>query len=298
MDARLQTSRFVKQAGPPTYAEVVGHKQDAGRYIASIIAASLGAGVLGRTFIGANRMLRKPFPVSPSLAMQPMKVPVKEEEKTEPKYAALRKTAVTDDNTGMLQHIGNMIAKNLWHTSPANFKANPNFMLGDMAKHWTSVPAALPLALGGGLGAAYGGYKATDAILDARRKSEMEDELQTAKRNYEQAVQQRLKIAERIDNVSASVLLDELATVGVLKQANWLSDLTANAKSLGATGLGMYLTYALMSGLGAGKLTHDITRKNTPRSITEKALNERARKRYGMTPPMYISQQPKPAITS
>jgi hypothetical protein len=47
----------------------------------------------------------------------------------------------------------------------------------------------------------------------------------------------------------------------------------------------MYMTYALASGLGAGALGYDMTRKNSKADALKKALRERARAKYEQSPP-------------
>jgi hypothetical protein len=155
-----------------------------------------------------------------------------------------------------------------------------------------------PLAAGGGLASLYGGYKLTDKLLDMRRKAEMDTELEDAKQQYMQQVQERLKSAAHVDETDAPELLDELAADGISKLADLdLSQLQQGGSNMLQGGTGMYAAYALLAALGSGKLMHDYMRKRSPRKITEQALQQRARQRFGMTPPTYISEQDEKAIT-
>jgi hypothetical protein len=212
----------------------------------------------------------------PPLRSSNLNFPVGDEE--EPKYAALNKMA----DAGALQGIGDLISKYLFETP----QGTPTFSSGDYATSVWGMPTFLPLAMLGSAGSLYGGYKLTDKLLDMRRKAELQNQLEDAQEDYERAVQQRLKVAEHVDETPELDLLDELAVDGVQKQAQGNV-----ATNLGGGLASLYLAYALLTGLGSGILTHNVISKNAPRKITEKALQTRARQRYGMTPPLYISSQ-------
>jgi hypothetical protein len=278
MDDRLPTLPLDKQA--VSDAARLAISQDAGKYLAAILAASLGAGVTSRALGGFARLGKRDKPLPTALPATPVLLPrPKTLEEEESKYAALKKMAAGEDPS-MLDRIGSSIGEKIFKGSPGS----------GMANRWWGLPLFWPLALGGGAAAMYGGYKLTDKILDMQRQHELERSLAKSKQEYERAVQERLKAAEYVDNTGAVDLLDDLAMEGIKKQADSIKDKLMNA---GATGLSLYATYALLAALGAGKMTYDITRKTAPGKITEKALAERARQRYGMTPPMYITQEEK-----
>lgn len=284
MDAHLPTLRSarVKTAQDPISRYDAATQVDASRRLLAILAGAFGAGILGRSLLGANRLSKKSPRVMPgSNVMINLPSHHKEEEDAKLKYAALHKMAADND---WLSQLSKPVIDLLFNRK--------NFITGNRARNWYTYPLFWPTVGVGGLAALGGGYKLTDKILDARRKAELNAELEEAKRQYQEAVQNRLKTAAHVDETDPVTLLDELAVTGIEKAAND-NPITSIGNFLGdtASGIGsLYLAYALMTGLGSGKLMYDYMRRKSPRKITEEALKQRARQRYGLTPPVYISQ--------
>jgi hypothetical protein len=131
-----------------------------------------------------------------------------------------------------------------------------------------AVPAGA-LALGGGL---YGGWKLTDYLLDKTRSAEQESELEAARKDYENALAGRRKLAAA---GAVSSPLDELAD-RYEKRALWNE--LAGPALLGTGAL------ALGSGIGA---------YNWTRSLAEdKAVEEAVRQRQAQI----AEQSPSPVM--
>ena len=123
-----------------------------------------------------------------------------------------------------------------------------------------------PMLTAGGLGGLYGGWKATDALMDHRRKKELSSELEQAKQEYEQALRGTSKLGQDLDR-----LYDVLE-----KQANLADD----------TGplVGGLATVALLGALGSGGVTYGMTRKRDPSAIKERAKQQYRSEQYRRRP--------------
>lgn len=148
-----------------------------------------------------------------------------------------------------------------------------------------------------GLGA---GWKGVDMLLDKRRQSEREQELEKARQEFHAALMQQHGVKQSADDpmVKVGEALDELydtfeATFGTAteKQADWLNGAGA--------ALGGYGTYAGLTGLLAGALVYDKTRKRSRASIVQKALQRRERRKFQQQPPeIYAIPEPIAKIDS
>lgn len=138
-------------------------------------------------------------------------------------------------------------------------------------------PLAWPLQLGLGTAGLYGGYKATDLILDANRKAKLKSDLERAKKEYEEALRGQHKISEDLDH-----LYDLAMETHGEKQAFIGTD-TAGY-TLG-TLLGIGVPLAAIS----GKVMYDITKSKQPAKIMEEAKRRRARELWERQPlPVYV----------
>lgn len=142
----------------------------------------------------------------------------------------------------------------------------------------------LPSMLLGGPLAAYGGWKAVDAALNARQKAKVDEELEEAKKNYEQTlIGAYKKSAEAsLDNVFSQ--LEKFAFIDVNKTFPNMSGLAQGAA----------LTYGLASLPVGYMIVNEMMRKNTKREVLRKAIEERAR-RQAMYQPAEIYAKPVPA---
>jgi len=145
-----------------------------------------------------------------------------------------------------------------------------------------SVPYYIPgMPLGAPL-AAYGGWKGIDALMDKQRRHKSDDELEMAKKDYEQALLDSYK--EGSDK-STDELLDT-----VFKQYSK----TANVRDWVDTAKGLGLTYALASAPLGYMVVNNAMKKSSKRRLLEKAMRERARLQAARQPAeLYAIPQPK-----
>lgn len=145
------------------------------------------------------------------------------------------------------------------------------------------VPAALMTALGSG----YLGWKGTDAILDARRKAETEEEMNLAENAFRQALLSNYETDGSGGKLSKAAQLgqelDKLydAMVELTTEHEKSADMGRDALGLG---LGLYGGYASLSALLAGLWAHRVASKRSRHTVLEKALKKRQREDYLLQP--------------
>lgn len=258
-------------------------RSDALRDVGNVAMTALGVGAGARGLLGLIRALRPPTPTSTlSPAMLPLPVPVeKEKEKVAFKLPALVDSDMQATSKGGLSLYG------------------PAMMLA-------------------GLGAAGLGWKGIDHVLDSRRRSQREDEMNTARQEFENALVSQydkpVKLAGEVPAVAVDLdaLFDKYAELvpegykaeelvkvaegGVTQQiGDWVGHDNVG-KALGGYGI-----YAGLSGLLAANYMFDKGRKRSNRSIVENALAERENRRYQQAPteiyamPSPIEELPKAA---
>lgn len=142
---------------------------------------------------------------------------------------------------------------------------------GENVSNPANIPWVMPLAILGGGGAMYGGYKLTDKIMDSRRRKEIEKRKEIARQEYERALSGHGKLGQALD-----VLYDKAVEK---KAVDWVSPDTAGLGLGGALTFGGLL--ALASGLGA----YNLSKKKRPDEILRAAKQRRARERMRRTPP-------------
>jgi len=142
-------------------------------------------------------------------------------------------------------------------------------------------PYYIPGMLLGAPLAAYGGWKAIDAVLDRQRRLKTEEELEEAKKNYEQAV---LSSYKQGSELSSEELLDEVfSNYKAASVQDWMD----TAKGLG-------LTYALATAPLGYMVVNSAMRKKSKRKILEKAMRERARMQAQKQPAeLYAIPEPR-----
>jgi hypothetical protein len=134
----------------------------------------------------------------------------------------------------------------------------------------------IPAMIAAGIGSGAAGYKLTDWLLDDLRKGEVEDELEQAKKEYEDALYG--KTAEAVDEVH-----DAVVAVQEKQSTPTLGDVP------GAT-TGAYLTYAIGAPLLVGKMVYDQEKKQQRKKLIDAAQNMRRRMRQESSPPpVYIN---------
>jgi hypothetical protein len=142
----------------------------------------------------------------------------------------------------------------------------------------------MPSMLLGAPLAAYGGWKAVDAVLNARRKAQVEKELEQAKKDYEKTIIGAYK-------KSAESTLDNI--FNKLEKTAFSLDINKAFPNLSGMTQGAALTYGLTS-LPVGYLiANEMMKKNTQRAVLRKAIEERAR-RQALYQPSEIYAKPVP----
>jgi hypothetical protein len=143
----------------------------------------------------------------------------------------------------------------------------------------------------GGLGI-YGGHKLVNSIYEKKRKEDLADEVNTAKKEYQRALTG--KRASVLDAAFAKISTLKAAELPAPADAAWA---TAKLpfKLLEASGLApAYWTGATGLGLLAGKMTYDWTRERSRDKAIERA--QKARARMAGTAPIYVDPEQLAAI--
>ena len=175
-------------------------------------------------------------------------------------------------------------------------KAHPN----DYASwYWPSMLAA---ALAGG----YGGWQLSDSFFDERRKEEAEDELESAKTDFQEALTSHYDVPEAklaAEKTAARKLGEELDSLFTRFEKYGEGPLEATMRGLGGVlslpgqaidtltspqfhdklkgGYGVYAIPTALAGYLAAKHIAD---KNSERKVLEKAMRRRAAKNYAKRP--------------
>lgn len=170
---------------------------------------------------------------------------------------------------------------------------------GEHATTKGGIPWYGPAMMFGGLASLGAGWKGMDAVLDARRKSEREQELSQARREFHDALLSQYDRplegapgARRKAAGDASEAARAGAAIDRLYDAFVKAATLADAGGMAAGGYGMY---AGLSGLLAGALVYNKTRKRSQQAVIQKALQRRERRRFMEQPPE-IYARPEPVI--
>jgi hypothetical protein len=177
---------------------------------------------------------------------------------------------------------------------------------GRLSASKTGIPWYGPAMMTAGMGGLAGGWAGVDSILEARRKSDREAEMENARHEFHDAlisqydapisthpdlVKKHSKTAAASPTAEAAAVLDRAydaftAAYERQKQALDLND-------LGGKAMGGYGVYAGLTGLLAGMLTYDQANKRSRRAVIEKAMQRRQRRQF-MQSPTEIYAVPEP----
>lgn len=251
-----------------------GEAQQAGmranRRLWQMIIAAAGAGILGRGGLGLLRMMRpeSDFEPAPSFQRVGVKLPPEEEEEK----LGMDKEAIWPVSD-MSEGLSNLTANLPW---------GKTMFWGRGASHPNNVPALWGLGIPGALLALYGGWKGTDALLDWRRKRELEGELEQTREDYEKLLEETLA-KHGADEEGIEAELDELAEMAAspMEKEAYVSDPLSKA-------YGWLSAYAMLAALASGKLSYTYFKKRNQRAVTEEALKRRAKERTGGMAPIYL----------
>lgn len=152
-----------------------------------------------------------------------------------------------------------------------------------------------------GLGAAYGGFRGTQNLVEAVKAKAMHDEEQKAKKDFHDVLidsyekplryDPHNKIASDNTLLKLSSTIDEIYNECFEKKA--LSSTSGGiVPTTLAAALPLYLTAGLLTGVGTGSMAYDATKRHSKAEALKKALRERARLKYEQSPPeLYISPE-------
>jgi hypothetical protein len=159
-------------------------------------------------------------------------------------------------------------------------------------------PLFLPTAGAASLAALYGGFKGSSSLADVLLNRQQANELASAKDDFQKALlgahdqplehdpvrKKKMKTASMVE-VSQEIdalfnLVEKRAKDEPLgwSSGNLLSDIV---KAITPA----YTTYALAGGIGTGALAYDMTRKHSRAEALKKALRDRSRMKYEISPP-------------
>jgi len=144
-------------------------------------------------------------------------------------------------------------------------------------------PYYVPLVLGSLLGGTAAGYHGTRAIAEHLKKKEIEDRLQAAKAEFEEALAEQHAAGNTKLSAAAelSQLMDQLYETGTEKRA-LLEPWTA---TIGPTATGGLLTLAALVFALSHKSTYEQMHKADPEVLYSKMLEKQRRQRQAVSPP-------------
>lgn len=157
----------------------------------------------------------------------------------------------------------------------------PSYLMrGDHANYKSTIPWFLPASALAMLGGFFGGNALTDKVLDTHRKTDLESEVEQAKREYQRALLSQFQTGKRAEDESVGDQigreLDEIVEI-LDKKALW-GDVAG-----GATGAA--LTLAALLSLGSGYLSYNAAKSRSPSKLLEEAYKRRQRELAAARPP-------------
>jgi len=294
---------LIKQGGFAGFGPPSEHITDDARYLAThhLVRAILGAGgvgLLGGAGIGLGRMLAAPKTYEPEPSYQSVGIALPRERKRDKVAGDLDPTL---PGASMLKNIKprsvvDSVTKFLYPHIPKDGPVG-SFFGNTTSTPWEN-PALYTLGTLGALGAGYGGYKLTHGLGDRSRKSELDQELAGVKHDYGKLVRRALSNKEASDkSLEIEQELDSLADLcekqAIVPERGSLAKITPSFMFHGANlASSAFLPFAVLSALGAGKLSYDYFKKRQPQAIAEEALRQRSKERAGGTTPIYMTPLP------
>ncbi len=162
-----------------------------------------------------------------------------------------------------------------------------DFFRGDYAKNPSGIPWMIPATVIGGAGSIYGGWKLMDSVLDARRKKELRDDVESAKSDFHQALLSEFDRPARVPKLASDRSLGEdlEKLYENVKSAGFLD----NAAHAAGVGTGVYGTIAGFSGLATAIGAYQATKKRQEQELLRKAHKMRLRQRWMQQPPPLVA---------
>lgn len=162
-----------------------------------------------------------------------------------------------------------------------------SFIQGDFAKDITSIPYALPALTAATVGSSVGGWKLMDWILDRRRKAELNEKLEQAKREYEEALLAEYSTGKKASTNTLGDLLEQLYTV--TKQAGVSDIVNYEIPALAGTTVGAYGTLAGITSIATALKVYSEMKKRQRAKLLEQASARRQQQRSVSLPPsLYV----------
>ncbi len=159
------------------------------------------------------------------------------------------------------------------------------FLRGDNATSKEGIPWYQPAMMLGGLASAYGGWKGIDAILNSRRKKDIDEDVERARQEFSRALlgefSQPVKFKTAGDQQFAADF-DQLFDV-FEKAAGMLDAVTPSDDTMGKI-MGGYSYYALPAALIGGYAAYSAGKKRQRAKVLEDALKARAMRRHQQQP--------------
>jgi hypothetical protein len=271
--------RPVKRAGDPVLptispAEALGRsasaglKADALQDVLRYLTAGIGVGMAGRGAVGLWNLARRNLAGRPHTNPAPSVLPIPVPPAADPRRRRDEPVAKAATDSPVLD-------------------AARSFGSGDYASTKIGIPWYMPATLLGAVGGLGLGWGGLDLALDARRRGEIDSDLERSERDFRDALATQTgakTAADGIEKTAGARLgeeLDRLYDTFVEKSA-WLGD-TAGTLA------GGYLTYAGVAAPLAGYAAWKAVRKRQRAELIAKALQRRKRERYAQQPPELLA---------
>ncbi len=173
-----------------------------------------------------------------------------------------------------------------WDTAMTPINSAVDWAKGQSADRMSELPqfwAGLGVAGAGGL---YAGYNGVGAVMNSRRKAELESEEESARQEYEKSL---AGLASKSGSGPASQD-EKFAALYQVKEAFMGESGPPNLKQLGAIGLGAWPPLALLS----GAVAYNITNSRRQSALMAKAVKARQRQQLADAPPFAYTQDVSP----
>jgi hypothetical protein len=298
-------ANLIKTAEPdlagysPEEANREMYKWRAGNFAISLPLLMAAAASIGRVGLGATNLFKKrdtllvppaddvDAPIVLSNRWRPRRKKRVKEAKAAPGTHADAALRMLYDTGRVLKTplsiVSDWIFRNLSHTEPGTPMSMKEVLKGSTAGPAYGMmgdPKALGLGLPLAAASGYGAWKLTDSILDRRRKSQQEDDIQHAKEQYEAIAQRLLSRSER-KTASADQLLDEMADTWPQIKTAGIGEAVYETPG---TLIGALLSWAALSSLASGNIVYNQTLKNSDEASMREAMKRREKQQQAFRP--------------
>lgn len=264
--------------------------------LGTLVASALATGGL-RGLIGHRYLFGRPGPrdvYKPPQSTIGVPVPDKASEEETKKTKKLFKRAF--DLSGLLGL--NRLVRNDAGVVTEVRPPSDSIFTPDAASKVTNLPFFYPGMVAAGLVGGYGGYKLVDSWLDAKRKAELAEEVNDAKKQYKKVLLSQYNSpgtktasASQADRTAAAIdsLYDKLCLLkkqAMEKKATWWNPLDwFGVPAESQTGLwGVPLAIATALGLYSGWSSYNAARARSSSKLIEEAFKKRERARWSARP--------------